>query len=378
MLGNIEKLFHLKSELGKLYIYLVILSFAISMVDIFIPVYLLKLGYSLSTVFLFLLIQWTTFGLFAPVYGKLISYLGLKEVIILRTPIMILVFLILSVLGEHPLWQQWFFVIPVLYGFAHSVHSLSIQSLFAHFRGDMKPATETGKFIAMPNIARILGPFVGCLIAVTLGFPILFTIVVGLIFVAMVPVWFIKTNLDHPPFHIRTFHQIRTDFKDFAYLVVNGIRSFSVFVIVPIAVYLYAENMLSLGIIMSIIALFKAVTYIISGRWADSHKAFAMMKVGAVGVAAMLLVFAFIHEYAVFAYLVVMIGFVEVLFTVPYETYLFTQSRHIGASCLEFITFKEFSLWMGRAVLFGVLIIVSRIDVAFYMGSAASMIFWLF
>lgn len=72
-------------------------------------------------------------------------------------------------------------------------------------------------------------------------------------------------------------------------------------------------------------------------------------------------------------------GFIGVLIDLPYETHLYEKSKSDKHSTLEFIVFKEFSIFFGRLFFFGTLVIFfSQVDIAFYLGSMSSILFLFF
>lgn len=375
---HIEKVFHLKSRLGRLYWHLIIQAFAVSLVSVFIPIYLLIIGFSLTKVFIFLLIEWTVFGLLAPLYGKIIHTIGLREVIFIRTPLFAAALLLLSFLRDNPFLQGFYYIIPVLIGFAGALYTLSITSLFARYVGKEHQGEKTGKFIAFPKMASMLGPVAGGIIAARFGFPILFLLTIIILLASVVPLSFVKKNIDHPRFHFSVFRRLTLNLKEFFFLGAYGIKGFVLFIILPIALYLNLRNVLSLGVLISALSLTGALFTIYVGRFADAHGIKKVIKFGAIVTTILFIAFGYLLQSDLFFYLSFVSGVVSVLVNVPYESHLYDRARR-GRSPLEFLAFKEFSLFFGRLVLFGLILLVgARLDFAFYIGSVASFAFFFF
>ena len=80
-------------ELNELYISVAIKSFASSMITIFIPIFLLKLDYSLTHVLIFYAILNATHALFVIPAAKISSIYGYKPSLFFSIPILIVFYL---------------------------------------------------------------------------------------------------------------------------------------------------------------------------------------------------------------------------------------------------------------------------------------------
>jgi MFS family permease len=370
----------LKGRLGLLYFHLIIQAFAISLISIFIPIYLLELGYSLQRVFVFLLIQWAAFGLFTPIYGKIIHKIGLKEVILYRTPIYVLGLFLLNskeiMLGSEII----FFLIPIFLGFSESLYTLSITSLFAKFMGKKDHAKKTAKLITFPKIVSIAGPLLGGFIVFEFGFSILLIAVITLLLVSVIPVYFIKHVVDYPKFNFQLFREIKFNFKELIFLKFYGMKGFLLFIILPIAIFLLNKNTLSLGFIISLISLVSAIFTLYLGKITDKFGTIKIIKYGAIFTFLLFLNLGYFYNSEILYFLSILSGFISILIDLPYETHLYEKSKNHENKPLEFLVFKEFGLFLGRLILFLLLIIIffDAIDLAFYFGSISAVIFIFF
>ncbi len=375
---KIERFLNPRTDLGLIYRHLTIQSFAVSLIYIFIPVYLLSIGFELVQVFMFLLVEWTVFGLFAPVYAKIIHRAGLKEVILARIPMFILLLVLLVLLRTSPFLQEFYYVIAALSGFSGSLYTLSLTSLFAKSMGNGNHGEKTGKFIALPKITSVLGPLAGGIITTYFGFAALFIFTAFLLVLSFIPISLIRKNIDHPAFKFRIFKKFRTNIREFLLLMSYGIRSMALFIILPIAIYLSSGSILSLGFIVSILYLIGALFTVYLGKLTDRHGARAVIRPGILITALFFLALGCLLEHDIFIYLSIFSGIIGIVMDIPYESHLYELSRK-SRSPLEFLAFKEFSLAFGRLLLFGLLVFVqSNLDLAFYLGAASSAVFFLF
>ncbi|MCK5289575.1 MAG: hypothetical protein KAJ56_01410, partial [Candidatus Aenigmarchaeota archaeon] len=73
---HMHKIHLLKNELSEVYMNLALESFALSLISIFVPIYLLSVGYSFDYMIIFFMIYYGCIGLFAPVSAALANRFG--------------------------------------------------------------------------------------------------------------------------------------------------------------------------------------------------------------------------------------------------------------------------------------------------------------
>lgn len=375
---NFERLFHLKDKLGYLYFHIMIQEFAKAMIYIFVPIYLLQVGFELWQVFFYLLVEWATFGLLTPIYGTIIHKVGVREVILLRTPLFIVGLFLIYLLKESIFLQNYYFLIAILLGSSGALYTLSITSLFVTYMGNKNQSVKTAKLMTYPKLITIFSPAIGGFILYNLGFTILLSIVSVLLFLSIIPIYFINKSVDHPKFKLHIFKEIKIEFKEFFFLNVYGVKGFITFLILPLALYIYSKNAATLGFFVSIISLASALFTFYIGKISKKLGVTKMIKFGSLISGLFFLVLGFYFDSSLFIYLALLSGIITMLVDLPYETHLYVISREHHAP-LEYMVFKEFSLFFGRLLLFGFLIVIfTRIEIAFYIGSLASFIFMFF
>lgn len=375
---HLSKLVHMKDKLGLLYFHLILQSFAISLISVFVPIYLLTINFSLPQVFTYLLIEWTLFGLFTPLYGRIIHKLGLREVILIRTPIYIIGLMLLFLLDTNIALRKVFYVVPILMGSSGALYTLSITSLFAKYFGKSNHSMKTAKLISYPALFSIASPTIGALIASVLGFPFLLTFVSIFLFLSVIPIYLIKNNVYHPKFNLKIFREIKMELKEFLFLNTYGLKGLMFFLILPITLFLYSDNIVSLGIIITVISLCSAIFTLILGKVIPKVGSSRLIKVGAICTSVFLLLLGFFLQNELLYYLSIISGFINILINLPYEMHLFEKAND-HSSPLEFLAFKEFSLFFGRLLIFGILILFfSHIEIAYFFTAIATLIFLFF
>ncbi|RLI98396.1 MAG: hypothetical protein DRO99_00815 [Candidatus Aenigmatarchaeota archaeon] len=373
---HIEKILHLRSRLGKLYWHLLMQTFAVSLISVFMPIYLLTVGFSLPSVILFIIVQWAMFGLPSPLYGKVIRRIGLREVILIRTPLFAASMFILTLL-ESQQWHGLYLIAALLSGISGGLYTLSITSLFATYVGERKQNEKTAEFMAVPKMVSIIGPALGGAIVVFSGFMTLFASVMVIMLLSLIPLSFVKKNLDHPTFTLTFFRSLKFELRDFLFLNLYGIKTVSEMIILPVAVFIYSNDILSLGFLVSLISLCFTIVSIAVGKLSDRHGRVLIIRTGGVLNALIFLGLGLFLDSPMFVYLFLVSGFFTATLNVPYESRIYNHSRDSG-SPIEYLAFKEFSFAFGRVLLLVVLLLSFSLGLAFYGSSLASLAFILF
>ncbi|MDA1038362.1 MAG: hypothetical protein O2877_01585 [bacterium] len=94
----LQLLFLKNKELDELFASMSLRSFAVSIIGIFIPIYLLQIGFSLVQVFLFFALLSIVHSISSLASIKVACKYGFKHSILFNTPLLIVFFLLLSVL----------------------------------------------------------------------------------------------------------------------------------------------------------------------------------------------------------------------------------------------------------------------------------------
>src|SRR3989338_1361500 len=93
--------FFLQRELNQLYLSLAIRAFANGLIAIFIPIYLIELGYDVATVLLFYAILHLTIICFAIPAAKIAAKYGFRHVMFYSIPLYVLVLALLYSLDMY-------------------------------------------------------------------------------------------------------------------------------------------------------------------------------------------------------------------------------------------------------------------------------------
>jgi len=182
----IRKLFAMrpKPELKELYIFSVLFAMASALISIFEPVFFYKEGFSLSTIALYYALHYTLYLFLLPVGAKFVARFGLERSLSWSMPIFVLYFLMLAAL---PHFTDLFWIAWIVLAFFKVLYWPAYHTTLTKFGESGNRGTELSWIFAINNGVGVLGPLVGGIIIVTLGFPVLFIIAASLSLLAMFP-----------------------------------------------------------------------------------------------------------------------------------------------------------------------------------------------
>lgn len=145
-------------KLNELYITMAIRSFALSMIIIFIPIYLIELGFSLSSVFVFFAVWGLSHVVFIIPAAYYASRYGFKHSIFVGIPILIVFYLLLySIERFH--WPLM--LVAAVWGLSNAFFWLGYHVDFSISSDKKNRGKELGFAGVVIRISQVIGPLTG-------------------------------------------------------------------------------------------------------------------------------------------------------------------------------------------------------------------------
>lgn len=165
------------SELGRLYWAHSIGVLAGALANILVPIYLLKIGYSLSDVFLFYVVVSAVAIGFVYLTVRFLGKIGANRAMAAGNAFHIITFLSLALLPGHHLSLL---VPAMLWAATRGVYWPAFHANFSKSRAHEKSGREVGGIIAIVQLAGGIAPGIGGVIASLYGINMLYGISIGL------------------------------------------------------------------------------------------------------------------------------------------------------------------------------------------------------
>lgn len=255
-----------KKELTQIYTCLTIRSFALSLLGIFLPLYLFEeLGYSLFQT----LSLWIFFAIFigvtSPAAAKFCSRYGVKHSVLFSIPLYILFLFLLYLL---PVFKTPLYVLGSLCGISVAFFWIGMHQIFYDASDQKHRGEEFGKRRALMILGSLFGPLVGGLLIRVIGFKPVFAIASLLLIASGIILFLSKEN--HTRYHFSFRSLVDKDqWKNSLFFVTLGTRNFADGVIWPLFVFVILGDYFSLGLVGSILAGVSALLVWITGKYSD-------------------------------------------------------------------------------------------------------------
>jgi len=184
-----EKLLHYfyNKELDELYISVALKSLAESFVGIFVPIYLLTLGFDIRLLVIYYAIYFLSIVFFMILGMKLNSSIGVK-----KTMSLWILFFVIYFLSLHSFGITMPYIIALIWWAAVALYYASFHIEFSKFTAKNKEATQFSILKIITIVASIVWPLLGALFIEKISFNFLFILVSVLMLLSIVPLFFTK------------------------------------------------------------------------------------------------------------------------------------------------------------------------------------------
>lgn len=359
-------------ELDELYISIALRYFGLSMISIFVPIFLIKMGYSLFTVLMFLGLSNLVHALCVIPAAKVASRFGCKHTILFSIPITILFFFMLYSLEVY----HWpIYLLSVVKGVYNSHYWLGYHVDFSTFSDKKNRGSEVGFANIVGTAVHVIGPAAGGFILVFLGFKLLFAFVSVLLVLSAIPLFFSKDGHDAFNFSITGIFKGRKirDYIGFsAYAVEGGINM----ALWPLYIFFAVLNSYStLGMVSSVSLFVSLIFTFFVGRLADIKRKL-LLKIGSFLNAAVWMIRTMVAtSLQVFA-VDSLYGITQTLVNIPFEAISYDKAHKQGL--FKFIMFREILINLSRGLFYMVIAVISSLVVGLVFGGGASLLLYFF
>jgi len=327
---NLNLYHYLKTSLTKLELSIWLHTIAQSLVSVFIPIILLKSGFTVSNVILFLLI----FNLFdVPlnfVARKLIIKFGAIKTIIIGDIAVICYFALLG-------FTQFNWIILILMAFTAAVYdSFYWVAHWFVFNECIIASKEPGRNISSVMFIRSLGslfaPVVGLFFLIFVNKQYL--IILGILFfiLSLFPLYKIQNKMIKPKKEpaLRLFLKAEQNKLNFLSNAFFAIHNEIEHIILPLAVFIIFASITSVGSLAIIAAVVSIVFTLVIGRVADKFNKILLIIIGAILIGAVWIIRIEIPLLNTFYITALITGFLAATIIIPLDSNLIEIGKRDG------------------------------------------------
>ncbi len=255
-----------KKELSQVYLSIAVRSFAVSLIGLFIPLYLyVELGFSLEQVLYFYIFYSAIFAISSPLAAKFAARFGLKHSVLFSVPFYVLFIVFLYLLSS---FQISLMVIAALAGWSLAFYWVGMHLIFHRVSDYKLRGAEVGKRRFYTILAATIAPLLGGFLIKYVGFFMVFCLAVVLLLSSVLLLFLSKENHVKYHFSVRTIMN-KDHWKNSLFFVSRGVRVMAGGVIWPLFIFVILNDYFSLGIVGSILSGTSAFLVLFVGRWSD-------------------------------------------------------------------------------------------------------------
>ncbi|MFH0752737.1 MAG: MFS transporter [archaeon] len=242
-------------------------TLAISLVAIFVPIYFLsELGFTLTEVFTYLLI-WTLLVIVSsPIVAKITAKIGFKRTMFLSVPLTVVYMILLYMMKGYNIHYFW---IALLGAVSMELFWMGFHIDFAQNSHKKKRAEEVSTWFSILLAVGVIGPLLGSVIIKFIGFKTLFVIASILMVLAVIPLMFTDTKKAPKDFKLKKAIFNKKYKKEALLYAAYGIKEMADSVFWPLFIFLTIKDVVSVGMIISVVALISAIYFPIIGKMID-------------------------------------------------------------------------------------------------------------
>lgn len=370
-------------ELSEIYVSMMFRSLSISLTGIFVPLYMLKIGYPAAAVMM--LVTWyfvfrsLVFDVFA---GFLTAKIGPKHTILSSYCLLIVsTALFLTLPQIH--WPLW--VVGGIWGGTSSLFCIPFHVDFSKIKHKAHGGKELGYVQIMEKIGGVVGPLVGGLVATLFGGQYIFLAAIALLFIGGLPL--LRTgeqvSLNQPMgFHTLNLKQIKRDLLSFMpygiELTITGSLwplYLGLFVLASGAAYAKLGVLASVSVLASMAAAYSI------GKLIDKHQGRKLLRFGAIANAILHLFRPYITTYPSALLVNTINEGVTVAYHMPYTKGMYDAADDLPEHRITYFVAMEMVGSIAKAVVWLTLTLLvtfysdySVIRIGFLIGAITSLL----
>lgn len=362
-------------EIDELYIYELLKNFGISIIGVFIPIYILSQGLSIYHAALFILTSGCASIFLSYPISRFVAERGFK----------------------HGLVGSYFFIIPglimirvysltipliiasgLLYNIGRIIHSISMNAEFATDSDEDTRGKDSGKMLSLPNISRIIAPVLGGTIFATIGFHSLLLISIFCLCLSIIPLLFTGDHRD--PMEYSFLDLAEYDLRDVLPVFVSrGIDAVSSVDVFAIFIFVIVGGTVDVGWVRSLDSLGFVLTGFLTGMIIQKFGRRKPLILGAIGNGLVSFGRGFINT-PLQAFMLSFLG--GIMFQI-YHVPLYSRFADMAedSDVLEFYTMRKIFVGVGNVLVVSTLLIGGHVlgmetgfKMTFALGALAMMV----
>ena len=263
-------------ELNEFCIATTIHFFALALMAVFLPIFLLQLNYSIPEIFYYNILAVFIFLILSPFAAKLAGQIGLRKSILISKPFMIVSLIMLYFLQTQP---ALFYPSAVLLGVFWAFFWVPYHLDFTKLSDAKKEGKEIGFFGVLQNLATFIAPLLGAIVIYSFGFSALFLAASILLLISVIPLYFADEKIEKTEIDLSNVFSGK-NLKHLIGFMGHGFTGIGAGTVWVLFIFAILGNYALLGAVSSISFLVSALIILLIGIVLDHNNHHKILKIG--------------------------------------------------------------------------------------------------
>ncbi len=342
-------------EMGRVYWCNTLVATGSSLVAIFVPIFLLKSGYSFTSVLIYMLLQQIFAALTQYPAGRLFAYIQPNFILALGSLLYAIFFGLLATLHAY----HWPLVLLAFtWSLNRTIYWAALHYVFSSSRAHKNSGVQIAGLQALAVIAATVAPAVGGIISTLFGITYAYIAAVLLLLMAT---WPVLSSIDAPKrsFIVMPYHQLMAMRRDALANCFNGIILVAETNLWPLLIYTFVSSYAGIGILSSVIAVSSIFVILYVGRNTIKQGERHFIKEGVATYSLTSIGRMLVQSSTQIFGLNLLAGIGRSLYVTPFMNRYYSNSD--GPHRLGYITVMETAFSVGSALFITFLILLSAI-----------------
>ena len=255
-----------QKELTQVYLSAALRSFAISLLGLFLPLYLhLERGFTLQQTLGFFIFYSVSFAILTPLAAKFAARFGVKHTVLCGVPLYLIAVLLLYLLKFFPISLV---IISAILGASQAFYWLGMHMTFLHASNRKHRGEAIGKNKGLNILSTMIGPLTGGFLITYYGFPAVFLLASIVLTLAGFSLFLSHENHTKYEFSFRSLVD-KDHWKYSLFFVSRGSAVIAAGVIWPLFIFFILDSYFSLGIVGSLLSAITFILLWVVGKYSD-------------------------------------------------------------------------------------------------------------
>ena len=361
-----------RKELYQIYLSVALRSIAISLISIFIPLYLFQeKGLGVEKTLLFFMLYSVVFGIATPVAAKFSSRYGIKHSILIGIPLYLSFVALLYFL---PNTTTLIILASSCLGASQAFYWMGMHLAFYHVSHPQHRGEEVGTRASVTVLSAMLGPFLGGILITGLGFEAVFTVAAVLLFASAFLLLLSKENKVPYTFSFTSVMDKR-HWKDSLFFVSRGTHIIAEGVLWPLFIFFILGSYFSMGIVGSLMSLSSVILLWGIGKYSDHTDRRRIIRWTSVFDSLIWIGMSFINTTMQVFGITILSSLVRAAHESPTGALEYDKAQ---GQVVSYFVNREIFICLGRILLLTIVIITNSITGGFLFQAVANLAGFLF